>query len=256
VSVSLSILTALASGFPTSQAVLNQPGRISGAQWALVAEQTTDPQVAWALGVLPNPVTRSDIIGLRHQDPNIRRRRVAVASLMWGYGISGTRWGNQWVSNVSNFLSPGLDAVLAACEANLTAGAIAEAYQLFTLPGPGSTELEAYRGIGSSFFTKILYFLTRNALQDSSAEYPLILDTKVSIALSQMTGYRLLVRPESYRPRPDSGAYLQFVKTMHAWAAKLNVLPEVIEYYLWAEAAKSGSPLWPTCLAQHAIDFP
>jgi hypothetical protein len=24
----------------------------------------------------------------------------------------------------------------------------------------------------------------------------------------------------------------------------LDVLPEAIEYYLWAEASKSGSPLW------------
>jgi hypothetical protein len=141
--------------------------------------------------------------------------------------------GAQWVSDVSSFLGPGLDAVLAKCEANLITGAIAEAYQLFTLPGPGDTELEGYRGIGSSFFTKILYFLARNALQDSSAEYPLILDTKVSMALSQLTGYRLLVRPGSYRPRPDSSAYVRFIKTMHAWAAELKVLPEVIEYYLW-----------------------
>ena len=255
-SVPLSILTALASGFPAPQAVLNQPGQINVAQWELVEERTGNPEVAWALGVLPNPVTRSNIIGLRHANPNIRRHRVAIASLMWGYGISGARWGAQWVSDVSNFLGPDLDAVLASCEANLTAGAIAEAYQLFTLPGPRDTELEGYRGIGSSFFTKILYFLARNALQDSSADYPLILDTKVSMALSQLTGYRLLVRPESYRPRPDSSAYVQYVKTMHAWAAKLNVLPEVIEYYLWAEAAKSGSPLWPTCQAQHALDFP
>jgi hypothetical protein len=175
---------------------------------------------------------------------------------MWGYGIGGARWGAQWVSDVSNLLGPDLDAVLATCEANLTGGAIAEAYQLFTLSGPRDTELEGYRGIGSSFFTKILYFLARNAPQDSFAEYPLILDTKVSMALSQLTGYRLFVRPESYRPRPDSSAYVHYVKTMHAWAAKLNVLPEVIEYYLWAEAAKSGSPLWPTCQAQHALDFP
>jgi hypothetical protein len=123
-------------------------------------------------------------------------------------------------------------------------------------PGPGATELENYHGIGFSFFTKILYFLARDALGDSFADYPLILDTKVSMALSQMTGYRLLVRPGSYRPRPDTGAYVQFVKAMHAWASQLNVLPEVIEYYLWAEAGKSCSPLWTTCMAQHALDFP
>jgi hypothetical protein len=255
-SVPLSILTALAPGFPAPEAVLNQRVLINVAQWELVEERTSNPEVAWALNVLPNPVTRGDIIGLRHANPDIRRCRIAIASLMWGYGSKGSRWGAQWVSDVSSFLGSGLDVVLAKCEANLIAGAIAEAYQLFTLPGPGDTELEGYRGIGSSFFTKILYFLARNALQDSSAEYPLILDTKVSMALSQLTGYRLLVRPGSYRPRPDSSSYVRFVKAMHAWAAELKVLPETIEHYLWTEAAKSDSPLWPTCQAQHALDFP
>jgi hypothetical protein len=50
------------------------------------------------------------------------------------------------------------------------------------------------------------------------------------MALSQVTGHRLLVRPESYRPRPDRNA-------------------AYVRYYLWAEAAKSGSPLWRTCQA-------
>jgi hypothetical protein len=247
--MTLSILTALASGFPAPETVLNQPSQLNVARWQLVEKRNGDPEVTWVLNSFPAQVTRSDIIGLRHANPGIQRRRVVIASLMWGYGISGPRWGAQWVSDVSNFLGPGLDAVLATCEANLTSGAIAEAYQLFTRPGPGGTELEANRSIGSSFFTKILYFLARNALQDSTAEYPLILDTKVSMALSQVTGYRLLVRPGSYRPRPDSSAYARYVKTMHAWATKLNVLPEVIEYYLWAEAARSDSPLWRTCQA-------
>ena len=35
---------------------------------------------------------------------------------MWGYGITGTRWGS-WVTAISDFLSPGLDLVLADCEA-------------------------------------------------------------------------------------------------------------------------------------------
>ena len=194
------ILTALASGFPAPRVVLNQPGQINVAQWELVEERTGNPEVAWALGVLPNPVTRNNIIGLRHANPNIRRRRVAIASLMWGYGISGARWGAQWVSDVSNFLGPDLDAVLASCEANLTVGAIAEAYQLFTLPGPRDTELEGYRGIGSSFFTKILYFLARNALQDGSAGCPLILDTKVSMALSGSPATGCLSGPRATAP--------------------------------------------------------
>jgi hypothetical protein len=174
---------------------------------------------------------------------------------MWGYGIKGTRWGT-WVSDVSNFLSPTLDTLLADCEAHLTAGAIAEAYKLFTRTGPGDTELENHRGIGFPFITKILYFLARNSPDDAPAEYPLILDTEVSKALAQLTGYRLLVRPADYRPRPDSTAYVLYAKAMHAWASQLKVLPEVIEYYLWNEASKRGSLLWPACQAQHALNFP
>jgi hypothetical protein len=45
-------------------AVLNQPGQINVAQWELVEERTGNPEVAWALGVLPNPVTRNNIIGV------------------------------------------------------------------------------------------------------------------------------------------------------------------------------------------------
>ena len=127
---------------------------------------------------------------------------------------------------------------------------------LFTGPGREETERESHKGIGSSYFTKILYFLARNALQDGRAGYPLILDAKVSTALAQMTGYRLLVRPAGYRPRADSWAYAQYVKRMHAWADQLNVLPDVIEYYLWSEAGKPGSALWEACRVRHDLDFP
>ena len=47
-----------------------------------------------------------------------------------------------------------------------------------------------------------------------------------------------------------------YVKAMHAWASRLEVLPEAIEYYLWDEANKSGSPLWDVCQKQHGLDFP
>jgi 8-oxoguanine DNA glycosylase-like protein len=134
---------------------------------------------------------------------------------------------------------------------------MAGAYKLFTQhPEHDIPEKEKHHGIGSSFFTKILYFLARNAPQDSRTQYPLILDTKVAWALAQMTGYRLLSRPASYRPRPDSEVYARYVKTMHAWAASLDVLPEIIEYYLWNEAAKCGSPLWEACADQHDRHFP
>ena len=53
---------------------------------------------------LSQPITRSDIIGLRAPNPVVRRRRVAIASLMWGYGITGTRWGS-WVTDYSRLPS-------------------------------------------------------------------------------------------------------------------------------------------------------
>jgi hypothetical protein len=71
-----------------------------------------------------------------------------------------------------------------------------------------------------------------------------------------MTGYLLLARPADYRPRPDSTAYVRYVKALHAWAFCLEVLPEVIEYYLWAEASGSGSQLWAACLALYGENFP
>ena len=43
---------------------------------------------------------------------------------------------------------------------------------------------------------------------------------------------------------------------LYAWAAKLYVLPEVIEYYLWSEAGKSGSALREARRVQHDLGFP
>jgi hypothetical protein len=254
VSVPLDILTAVVQYFPSSDQVLRQGARINERRWREVEVRTGDPEVTWAISDMTRPITRAAIIGLRHEDPDIRRRRVAVASLMWGYGITGTRWGS-WVTDISNFLSPALDAVLADCEAYLTAGKSAEAYTLFGRLGSNGREVENHRGVGFPFITKILYFLARN-VPDVPAEYPLILDTEVSRALAQLTGYRLLVRPADYRPRPDSAAYVRYVEVMHAWASRLKVLPEAIEYYLWDEASKPESPLWAACLTRHGQSFP
>jgi len=257
-SIPLTILTAVKPYFPERGLVLDYPVPINGTEWERVGERAGDLEVAKVLDSFPGKITRNDIVGLRHEDSGVRRRRVAITSLMWGYGITGARWKERWVSAVSGFLrSSGLNDVLACCEEHLGRGEVAEAYKLFTNAGEDARiEVEKYYGIGAAFFTKILYFLARNAQQDSSARYPLILDTRVSMALSWMTGYRLLARPASYRPRPDSGAYARYVERMHAWAGELDVAAEVIEYYLWAEARESASQLWAECEKQHGGDFP
>ena len=115
-SIPLDILTVLKPHFPPSGQVLAQGARINEERWREVATQTGDVEVAWVIDNLSQPITRSDIISLHDPNPAVRRRRVAIASLMWGYGITGTRWGS-WVTYISDFLSPGLDLVLADCEA-------------------------------------------------------------------------------------------------------------------------------------------
>ena len=92
-SLPLRILEALAANLPAPDAVLNQPARINAGQWELVAQRTGDPEIAWALRALPNRLTRTKIFEISHANESIRRRRIAVASLMWGYGVSGARWG-------------------------------------------------------------------------------------------------------------------------------------------------------------------
>jgi hypothetical protein len=117
-SVSLDVLAALKPKFPPLHEVLNKPVKINVTQWKLLEERIGDSEVKFVLGAMHDRFSRSDIIGLRHATPSIRRRRIAIASLMWGYGMGGTRW-KEWASNISGFLaSPGLDAVLADCEEN------------------------------------------------------------------------------------------------------------------------------------------
>jgi hypothetical protein len=137
-----------------------------------------------------------------------------------------------------------------------TAGAIVEAYQLFTLPGPRDTELEGYRGIWFLVLHQDPVLPREKCPTGRLCGLPI--DPRHEGVDGTLAADRLPAAcpARELPPRPDSSAYVQYVKTMHAWAAKLNVLPEVIEYYLWAEAAKSGSPLWPTCQAQHALEFP
>ena len=83
-SIPLDILTLLKPHFPPSGQVLVQGARINEERWREIATQTGDVEVAWMIDNLSWPITRSDIIGLRDPDPVVRRRRVVIASLMWG----------------------------------------------------------------------------------------------------------------------------------------------------------------------------
>ncbi|MGD0639044.1 MAG: hypothetical protein ABSA72_13500 [Nitrososphaerales archaeon] len=75
-------MTSVAPNFPTPEAVLNRRVKINVTQWRLVQERVAE--VESVLSLFPEEVTRNDIIRLRCADQAIRRRRVVIASLMWG----------------------------------------------------------------------------------------------------------------------------------------------------------------------------
>jgi hypothetical protein len=179
-SVPLTILQQLRPNFPNSAVVLNQRFRINSGHWSAVHALTGDPEVAWLLANMPNGISRQDVIGLTDPNPTVLRRRIAVAALMWGYGVNGLRWGNKLVAAHSTMLDPLLNQVLAGCEADLLNNNVKAAYRHFVKAGRDHQEDPLYAEVGSAFFSKILYFLGKNLGME---KYPLILDTKVSIAL-------------------------------------------------------------------------
>jgi hypothetical protein len=183
-SVPLTILQQLMPNFPTRTVVLNQRFRINSGHWSVVHTLTGDPEVAWLLANLPNGISRQDVIGLTDPNRIVLRRRIAVAALMWGYGVSGFRWGKKLDTALSTMLGQQLDQVLAGCEADLLNNNVKAAYQGFAKIGRGGREDPLYASVGPPFFSKILYFLGKNLGME---KYPLILDTKVSIALATST---------------------------------------------------------------------
>ena len=69
-------------------------------------------------------------------------------------------------------------------EADLLNDDVEAAYRGFVKIGRGGREDPLYASVGPPFFSKILYFLGKNLGME---KYPLILDTKVSIALASST---------------------------------------------------------------------
>lgn len=227
--VALSILEALADGFPSERDVLGTQERYGHNRWReafvgfddLVATLRVDQDVAWLLDNCPSPLARDQILAINGPDPATQSRRILIASLMWGYGTTGLRYPQRLVAIGGLLADPGLDDLLGRCRDRLTKGDIGPAYQLLTV----------IPGIRSAFFTKFLYFLGRSL--NLGSEYPLILDTLVSESLAWLTGYRELVALSSYWPTSDSASYGAYVTRMHGWARQLGTTADVIEFYLW-----------------------
>ncbi len=226
--VALSILEALADGFPSERDVLGTQEGYDHNRWReafvgfddSVATLRVDQDVAWLLDNCPSPLTRNQILAINGPDAATQSRRILIASLMWGYG-TGSLYRKRLVDIGGLLADPRLDDLLGRCRDRLTKGDIELAYQSLT----------SIPGIRSAFFTKFLYFLGRSL--DSGSEYPLILDTLVSESLAWLTGYRELVELDSYWPKSNSASYAAYVTRMHGWARQLGTTADVIEFYLW-----------------------
>lgn len=186
-------------------------------------EGVPDPEVHWLCQHYPPSVglSREDILKISDRNDATRRRRILVASLMSGYGLSGLRWhGFKPVNNMLN--DPTLDDRLAKCEESLKHGDLDTAYSTMSEP--------QIPRIGPAYFTKVLYFLGRSTR--ARPQYPLILDTFVSESLAWLTGYRALVKVY-YWPVSSPETYVTYVRTMHDWAMAIGTSAETIEFYLY-----------------------
>ncbi len=102
---------------------------------------------------------------------------------MWGYGKSDLRYPNRRREVCSMLDDPCLVTQLNAAETEVRTGNFDAALESVT----------GHRGVGVAYMTKHLYFTGRHHGVDP---YPIILDTKVSLALTGLSGYRFFVRPE------------------------------------------------------------
>jgi hypothetical protein len=245
-SVAGEILELFSGDIPSEETVLNQGGAVSGPGWPVLARLPHGQQVRWLLDHFPNEITRRDVLALSDGGPTVIRRRVGTAALMWGYGVSGLRLGEDVVDAFSALMASSFDQLLEECELDLRRGDISAAYRRFVKADKNGVEHVRFNRLGPVFFSKILYFMGRRL---EMAHYPLILDVKVAKTLSWLTGYRLFVRTGQYLPRADSDAYVRYVQWMHAWADEQNVSADSIEHFLWSNS--ENETLWEACVAAH-----
>jgi hypothetical protein len=225
----LSILEEQRSDLPSIDSVLSRPERFADKPWrkmiadAAVAGSGATDDLRWVLEQHPtSELTRTDIFQITAPDPEIRRRRIVIASFMWGYGTGGLRY-EHTRDDIASFLAdPQLDDRLRQMEDRLAHREVRAAYD----------DLSGIHGIGPAFFTKLLYFVGRGL--DGGWEYPLILDTKVAESLALLTGYGSMVTTDHW-PKPDSDSYVRYVRSMHNWARRLGTQADVIEFYLWQQ---------------------
>lgn len=174
-------------------------------------------------------LARNDLFRLGQQaiggEP-IDRRRLIVATLMWGYGPLGGRS----YTNANRVLGvTGLDKRLADCAAALQDADVRAAF----------LALDGLSGYRIGFFTKYLYFLAHDALWQKDVAKPLIFDSRVENNLTFIA--KALGQPwdRSLQPRHRAiDRYLLYCSTIQAWADEIDLEPgvegaEKVEQYLF-----------------------
>ena len=194
------------------------------------AAKVPSPEVEYLVNAFPDGrITRQDLFTLGRQARAANaetRRRLLVATLMWGYGELGGRS----YTNAKRVLTVvGLDRKLEKCASAIVDGDVHGAYSALT----------GLSGYGSGYFTKYLYFFARDGDWLSQSPKPLIFDSRVEGKLdfikkalgvawdSPLTGRRSAV-----------ARYLHYCDTAQSWATELALPPgvrgaEKIEQFLF-----------------------
>ena len=98
-------------------------------------------------------ISRRDIFALgdkAREGDAADRRRLLIATMMWGYGPRG---GRSYTNARRALQAPDIDRRLAACADALMRAEIRSAY----------TAIDGLSGYSEGYFTKFLYFMARNA---------------------------------------------------------------------------------------------
>ena len=188
------------------------------------------PEVEYLVKIFPDGrMTRQHLFTLGRQAKagnTETRRRLLVATFMWGYGELG---GRSYTNAKRALAATDLDQKLEKCALSIGDGDVRAAFSALT----------GLSGYGSGYFTKYLYFLARDGDWRSQSARPLIFDSRVEGTLgfikkalgvawdSPLTGRRSAV-----------ARYLHYCDTAQSWATELGLPPgvegaEKIEQYLF-----------------------
>jgi hypothetical protein len=215
-----------------SVTVANHDAGQSPAAWLKKFPQC-DPVVALEKRFGATPLTRHDLFQLGNaarQGGDKEARELVAATFIFG---SGRRYSRGHATKALASLN--VPKVTAAVLNALESASLVRLYEAFT----SKPSIEGY---GESFFTKYLYFLTRDLSSWPSNSRPLIYDERVrrTLAFAKTT-----LGAEWSPPSSASARYEYYCQALGSWSGLLSGLsaggscePDQIEYFLYVYAKK------------------